>query len=248
VREAPEPERHPLDPLDQIVQRLGRPVGDVCSVPGGDLMSPAQDGAAELADFGRTRFVLQIGTEPSDELEREVRVVVVIDRADHLLRVSRGAHLVAGIAGAARSGKSTGRGIGSRSGWCFNGIGMLAKSRKCPPAPTLNAVPRGVVEQTGDLAIVQPHHADRTQRDRTPCDGGHEAGQPLGRGGTRMTAAPADLETNRWPLRGALWDTIESSIQLSAPGDRRCLVAWSCTVGTGQGRSRAQSASSLAEW
>jgi hypothetical protein len=79
-------------------------------------MSPAQDGAAELADFGRTRFVLQIGTEPSDELEREVRVVVVIDRADHLLRVPRGAHLVAGIAGAARSGKSTGSGIGSRSG------------------------------------------------------------------------------------------------------------------------------------
>jgi hypothetical protein len=99
-------------------------------------MSPAQDGAAELADFGRTRFVLQIGTEPSDELEREVRVVVVIDRADHLLRVPRGAHLVAGITGAARSGKSTGRGIGSRSGWCLNGIGMLAKSRKCPPAPT----------------------------------------------------------------------------------------------------------------
>ena len=42
---------------------------------------------------------MQIGTEAGDELEREVGVVVVIDRADNLLRVPRRAHLVAGIAG-----------------------------------------------------------------------------------------------------------------------------------------------------
>ena len=38
-------------------------------MPGGDLVTPADQGAAELADLGRTRLVLEIRAESGDELE-----------------------------------------------------------------------------------------------------------------------------------------------------------------------------------
>ncbi len=51
----------------------------MCLVPGGDLVSPTDDGPAELADLEGARLVLQISTEPGDEFEGQVGVVVVID-------------------------------------------------------------------------------------------------------------------------------------------------------------------------
>jgi hypothetical protein len=71
----------------------------VSGVPGGDLVAPPHDGAAELANLGRARVVLEIGAEPGREVEGEVGVVVVVDGAHDLIGVPRGAHLAPGITG-----------------------------------------------------------------------------------------------------------------------------------------------------
>jgi hypothetical protein len=63
----------------------------------GDLGSPPRDGAAELADLGRARVVLQVTAEPSDELERQCGVDGLEDLADDLLGVRGHPHLTAGI-------------------------------------------------------------------------------------------------------------------------------------------------------
>jgi site-specific recombinase XerC len=47
VAEAAEPEPDALDPLDQVVDRFGRPVRHVRLMPGDDLVPPPVDGAAE---------------------------------------------------------------------------------------------------------------------------------------------------------------------------------------------------------
>ena len=78
---------------------VGLPDVNVLGVPGGDLVTPAQDGPAELANLGRARVVLEIGAEPGDELESQGGIVVVIDRADDFLCVPRRADLAARIAG-----------------------------------------------------------------------------------------------------------------------------------------------------
>lgn len=69
------------------------------SVPRGDLVPPAHDGAAELADLGWARLVLEITTQPADEAEREVGVVMVVDAAHDFLRVPRHADLASWVAG-----------------------------------------------------------------------------------------------------------------------------------------------------
>ncbi len=66
-------------------------------MPGGDLVAPADDNPAELADLRWARVVLEVGTEPSDELQGEGRVVVVIDRSDNLFGVPRSADLAARV-------------------------------------------------------------------------------------------------------------------------------------------------------
>ncbi len=49
VPEAGEPERDPLDALDQVVGRFGRPVRHVGVVPGGDLVLPARSGCGRAS-------------------------------------------------------------------------------------------------------------------------------------------------------------------------------------------------------
>lgn len=44
-----------LEPLDQVVRALDRPVRHACTVPRRDLRGPADDGPSELAKFGRDR-------------------------------------------------------------------------------------------------------------------------------------------------------------------------------------------------
>jgi hypothetical protein len=58
-------------------------------MPGGDLVTPADDGPSELTDLGETRVVLEIGAEAGDELEGDVGVVVVIDRSADFRSVDR---------------------------------------------------------------------------------------------------------------------------------------------------------------
>lgn len=99
VPKAREPERHTLDPLDQVVGRFGRRIAQMGAVPGGDLVLPTDEGASEGADLDRTRLVLEVPPQPLDEGDGEVGVVVVVDAADHLLGMPRGADLAPGIAG-----------------------------------------------------------------------------------------------------------------------------------------------------
>ena len=65
VVEAAEPERHPLDPLDQVVDRFGRAVGHVGAVPGDDLVSPPAERAAEGAHLERHLGVRRSRTSSS---------------------------------------------------------------------------------------------------------------------------------------------------------------------------------------
>src|SRR5690606_8452341 len=84
VGEAAEPERDALDPLDQVVDRLGRSVADAGSVPRGDLVGPAHDGAAESADLRWAVLVLEVMAEPVDEGGSEVGVADLVERANYL--------------------------------------------------------------------------------------------------------------------------------------------------------------------
>jgi hypothetical protein len=58
-------------------------------MPGGDAVTPADDGPSELADPGGTRVFLRIGAEAGDELEGDVGVVVVTDRSADFRSVDR---------------------------------------------------------------------------------------------------------------------------------------------------------------
>ena len=64
VDEAGHPERRSLD---EVVDHLGRTLGDVSSVPGGDLILPAQR-PTKGADLGPAGEVLEILSETLDEL------------------------------------------------------------------------------------------------------------------------------------------------------------------------------------
>ncbi len=94
-----EAEGGPLHALDEVVGRFGGTLGDVGSVPGGDLVPPADQGASEGADLGWTRGVLEVDAELVDHLEGEVGVAVVIEAADHLLCVPGIAYFASEVAG-----------------------------------------------------------------------------------------------------------------------------------------------------
>ncbi len=99
VAEAGEPERDPLDRLIRLLAASVGPLRHVGSMPGGDLVLPADERAAERADLERAGLVLEIVAEPVDELDGEVGVGVVVDRADDFLGVPRHAHLAVRVAG-----------------------------------------------------------------------------------------------------------------------------------------------------
>jgi hypothetical protein len=68
VGEAAEAEADALDPLDEVVHRLGGPVAHPSAVPGDDLVPPAEQGAAEGVHLDRAALVLQVLTQLVDEL------------------------------------------------------------------------------------------------------------------------------------------------------------------------------------
>jgi hypothetical protein len=98
VGEAAEPERDALDALDQVVDGFGRPVAHLGLVPGGDLGGPPNDRAAELGDLGWARVVLEVDTEPLDELDCQVGVGDAVDRPHDFLGVPGHAHSAARVA------------------------------------------------------------------------------------------------------------------------------------------------------
>lgn len=88
MREAPESEPDSLDALDQVVD-LGRAVAHQGLVPRHDLIPPTHDGAAERADLGRARLVLEIDAKLVDEFAGELGGTDLIDRSGELAILSR---------------------------------------------------------------------------------------------------------------------------------------------------------------
>jgi hypothetical protein len=89
VPEAAHPERHPLDPLHQIVDRLGRPVRHVGAVPCNDLVPPPLEGAAQPAHLEGHLMVGEVADGLIDPRFGELWVGVVIDLTDDLLSRNR---------------------------------------------------------------------------------------------------------------------------------------------------------------
>jgi hypothetical protein len=85
----PHPEGDVCDALDQVVECLGRTVGDVGTVPGDDVVAPTLDGAAEAAHLERHLGVGEVADDLVHPLLSDRRVAVVVDLADDLLSVNR---------------------------------------------------------------------------------------------------------------------------------------------------------------
>ncbi len=77
----------PCATLDELVDRFGRCVRVPAPVPGGDLVLPAHDCAAETLDVGWAGVVLEIDAEQRGEHRCGVGVVDGIDRPQDLLGV-----------------------------------------------------------------------------------------------------------------------------------------------------------------
>lgn len=126
--ELAEPERRALHPLDQVVDRFGRPVADVRLVPGDDLCRPLADGAAEPTDLEGHRLVGEVTGDLGHPLRCELGVGVVVDLADHLLSDDRPSGLV-------RLGSGDGLvmpgrlGSGGRDGCSCGGVGGGSSGR-----------------------------------------------------------------------------------------------------------------------
>jgi len=85
IVEPAEPEPDPLDGLDQVVHRLGRLVGDLCSVPGADLLAPAAKRPAKLTQLGG-HVTLEQALDELGEVARGVIGGLVIQAPQRLVR------------------------------------------------------------------------------------------------------------------------------------------------------------------
>ena len=89
MREFAEAEADALDPFDQIVDGLGRPVRHERFVPREDLLAPTTQGSAEGADFGRHRVVGHVSDELVEVFSRDRGVVEIVETAQRLLSDNR---------------------------------------------------------------------------------------------------------------------------------------------------------------
>jgi hypothetical protein len=80
-------ERDSLDAFDQVVDGFGWAVGHLGVVPGCDLVGPALQGAAELANLGRG-LVLEVSCEAGDPREGGVGIAGHVNVADAFLSVN----------------------------------------------------------------------------------------------------------------------------------------------------------------
>jgi hypothetical protein len=94
-----------FDPLDQVVDRLGRSVADVGLVPGGDLQLPTDERAPEGACLDWIVLVLEIVAELGHPLEGEIGIPVRVELADGLFRFPARGHIPVGIAGPQEPGQ-----------------------------------------------------------------------------------------------------------------------------------------------
>lgn len=92
-----EPERDPLDPLGQVVDRFGWSVGDVGAMPRADLAGPSGDRAPEASDFDGHAVVGEVAADLSDRLDGKLVAGVVVDLAHNFLRVASEPHLPGGV-------------------------------------------------------------------------------------------------------------------------------------------------------
>jgi hypothetical protein len=88
--EPTESEGDPLDAFDEVGDRFGGPVGESASMPGHDLVVPAEQGAAEGAHLDREGGVLEVLCEAGHELVGEVGVADGVDLADDFFGVPGG--------------------------------------------------------------------------------------------------------------------------------------------------------------
>lgn len=89
MAEVAESEADALDSLDEVVDCLGRSVGDPSGVPGNDVVAPTPQCPCEGADLGRHRLVGHVLDELVDVGAGEFRIVDVVQVPDGLLSVNR---------------------------------------------------------------------------------------------------------------------------------------------------------------
>jgi hypothetical protein len=68
-------------------------------MPRRDLVTPANDGPSELTNLGRAGLVLEIVTEPIDELGSQISIADGVDRSCDFLGLPGGADLLVWVAG-----------------------------------------------------------------------------------------------------------------------------------------------------
>ena len=81
-------ERDSLDAFDQVVDGFGGAVGHLGVVPRCDLVGPALQGPAELANLGRC-FVLKVSCQADNPRQSSVGIAGHVDVADAFLSVNR---------------------------------------------------------------------------------------------------------------------------------------------------------------
>ena len=143
-------------------------------MPCGDLVTPADDGPAELTNLGRAGLVLEIGTEPVDELGGQIRVGDGVDRSHNLLGMPRGADLAVRVAGAEETqqlgaplGVEPFVGLGQQPPTSVEGIVLAASMAQGlvldPPADLVDPLVGQLhqMERVGDLDRVGQHGVER---------------------------------------------------------------------------------------
>src|SRR5580658_1529288 len=97
VLEVAESEPDALDPLDQIVERLGGSVGDAGPVEVDDLVEPAPDGASQPLDLGGHGPFAAVGLELFEDHGGLLKVAAAIEVTEALLGPIGNGHLAARI-------------------------------------------------------------------------------------------------------------------------------------------------------
>ena len=90
VVELLESKGHALDPLDEVVHRLGWTIGELAVMPGGDLGAPAREGAAKASDLGWSDPDGEVGRQLIEPMHGELLVLVAVEITDCLLGFAQG--------------------------------------------------------------------------------------------------------------------------------------------------------------
>ncbi len=86
-----------LDPFDEVVDCLGRPIRHTGCMPGANLVAPTQQGPAELVSFDWMVIVWEVAAEPFYEVGCQGLISVVVDAPDDLLGMPHCPDVAAGV-------------------------------------------------------------------------------------------------------------------------------------------------------